>query len=145
MKQFIFFVILSIFVSSITVTPFQVRKRVYLAAIRHELIGIEYHDCIGSILSSNIILTSARCVEYLPTPDIRVIYGYKQHKRTAEVKLVIKHPYFKIRTYENNIALLVTKKKIKFIPDIVEPIQIEINEHIGFYMACGWGLVNVNF
>ena len=102
--------------------------------------------CSGSILASNIILTSAHCVEgYFTTYSILsgspcVNYGIRHN-----VIRKILHPGFRSRSYENDLALLII-----FPPIDLESFynrKIEINE--GPVLAntsatvSGWGCIDV--
>ena len=103
--------------------------------------------CSGSILASNIILTSAHCVEgYFATYSILSGSACVDHGIHHNVITKIMHPGFRPRTYTDDLALLII-----FPPIDLESFhnrKIEINERPvltnTFATVSGWGCIDMS-
>lgn len=94
----------------------------YQTSIRHNKYNI--HLCNGVILSENWILTAASCVNDVSETTLEVQYGEPSSNsiiRNSINHKVIHHDY-EPGSFKNNIAFLLTTKKISFFPGFVEPI-----------------------
>lgn len=97
----------------------------YIASVRPNFYN--FHMCNGVILSDHSVLTSARCVDGFDVNAIDVQYGESVPGNTKRNALrdIIVHPHFERETYKNNIAVLITKEKIDFIPNIIGSINMQ--------------------
>lgn len=85
------------------------------------------HYCSGAILNNWWIVTANRCVNTYSIHELKVVYGALRLSDpgiTNEIERRVSHPDYNPRFIENNIALVMTKEKIDFIPETVGPINL---------------------
>lgn len=88
-----------------------------------------YTYCSGVILTEDWILTSARCVADFRIEDLEVAYGIRNPQRPEShngIIIKIIHPDFNRNMFVNDIAMLLTKKKIEFVPNVIDWIRLPI-------------------
>ncbi|GJQ74527.1 hypothetical protein Trydic_g21392 [Trypoxylus dichotomus] len=77
----------------------------------------KYHGCGGVILSPEMILTAAECVNGIDTKDVSIRAGsakWNSGGQVIMVEKVINHPKYAQESYENDISILKLKDKLKF-------------------------------
>lgn len=79
------------------------------------------HKCPGTILSSQMIIASAKCLDGFDTKDIDIMIGKhnlasktEKCNQIARVSKLELHPEFNPETLENNLALVKLNRKVKF-------------------------------
>nr|XP_054934407.1 trypsin-4-like isoform X1 [Dermacentor andersoni] len=104
--------------------------------------------CAGSIISHNVILTAAHCVDTKPPPQEVVIYYNTTKPSRGPVAHVVRfmmHPdYDKYNAAKNDIALLKVRGKIRF-DRFVRPICLprrRFRTDGKQLMSGGWGVIN---
>ena len=101
------------------------------------MIYTERDICNGAIYSSQFVITSAHCIESFKDfnalsdeQKVLVIYGFQdqanyierfQQKDFNQVKKIWLHPQYSRSLFENNIAIIMVKKKISF-GTVIQPI-----------------------
>lgn len=106
------------------------------------------HHCSGAILNSWWIITANRCVSNYSIDELKVVYGsarLNDTRITNEIAVKVSHPDYDPQFINNNIALVMTKTEIYFIPGIVSPIHLlhrpwQIDEIV---FISGWGVDKV--
>ncbi|XP_070596615.1 transmembrane protease serine 12-like [Erythrolamprus reginae] len=123
--------------------PWQINLQVYEA-------GKGYLPmCGGSLINTSIVLTAAHCFKISEDPALwTVVIGLHQigkdysHTIRRRIKAIHIHPNFVKETYDNDIAVIILVRSIKF-NDYVHPIclpttNLSINEEAPCYIT-GWG------
>ncbi|XP_013914991.1 PREDICTED: transmembrane protease serine 12-like [Thamnophis sirtalis] len=126
--------------------PWQVSLQVYS-------LGVGYHHiCGGVVITNNSLLTAAHCIKRWKNPAIwRVVIGLHNlnevncHTIKRRIKAINIHPNYMSDTYDNDIALIILVRSIKF-NDYVRPIclpatNLSINQQYPCYIS-GWELKN---
>lgn len=108
------------------------------------------HICSGVIVAPDWILTTARCVNSFDGDDLRAIYGTRRLSGTydaKEIDMVLVHPQHNTTTYENDIAMLLTKSKIEYVTNVVGEVQLATEPVVDgqAVTASTWGLKKVIF
>ncbi|KAM6474417.1 transmembrane protease serine 12-like isoform 1-T1 [Liasis olivaceus] len=123
--------------------PWQISLQVYT-------IGLGYvHVCGGSLINKNTVLTAAHCVKPSEDPAIwRVVIGLhhlnedNSHTIKRRIKAIKIHPDYISETYENDIAVLILIRSIRF-SDYARPICLPASTLLtnGQYPCyiTGWG------
>lgn len=126
MQPILFAIYLIVLASAAIPTNSEESQSPYQVSIRYKT---QLHDhCNGVILTENWILTAGSCVAY----DIKYldIYSGIGNPKTISDKYSVQskilHPQYKRDQLVNNIALLMTRRKIIFVENIVEPIDLPI-------------------
>ncbi|OCT61947.1 hypothetical protein XELAEV_18047980mg, partial [Xenopus laevis] len=109
--------------------------------------------CGGTLISSNFVVTAARCVVGLNAASVIVILGaYKitgNHKEEVPVpvKQIIVHPHYIASDYPNDIALLELSQKVPFT-DFILPacFPTPSTEFLPGHscIVTGWGALDFN-
>lgn len=104
----------------------------YQVSLRHSVRSA--HVCSGVILSPDWILTTARCVYSFHGSGITAAYGsqsqsyineiFGQTYTSNDIDMVVIHPKFNKKTFQNDVAMLLTKSKIQFQPNVVSSILL---------------------
>ncbi|XP_034268335.1 transmembrane protease serine 12-like isoform X1 [Pantherophis guttatus] len=123
--------------------PWQVSLQVYA-------IGLGYvHICGGSLINKIIVLTAAHCIKTSENPAIwRAVIGLhnlnedNSHTIKRRIKAINIHPNYVADTYDNDIALIILVRSIRF-NDYVHPICLPAtnllkNQQYPCYIS-GWG------
>lgn len=107
--------------------------------------------CSGSILSSDMVLTSASCVQDLDLSHIKVRCGSKIFKTGGQVRSVIEillHPLYQKDEHMNNIALLKLKRAFNLTSTSINGIKLpkenQKYEFPSFLFIYGWGISSLN-
>nr|DBA19004.1 TPA: hypothetical protein GDO54_014889 [Pyxicephalus adspersus] len=110
----------------------------------------EYHSCSGVLISETWILTAAHCVpSYTPLSEYTVILGRKQQNMPSprevlrQIKRVVPHPDYKVKTGENDVALVELNFGVTF-RDYILPICLTPDQALPPNNTCwviGWGRV----
>lgn len=78
--------------------------------------------CGGSLIAKNKILTAAHCVRNKKAEDIRVLVGRSKLSgtggQTRDVAGISIHPYFRLSTFENDVAILTLSSDITNITPV---------------------------
>lgn len=127
-----------------SVDAVQVPSYVFL---RHQL--FELHFCSGVIISPFWILTSARCVHTFNATDLKAVYGsnlLSDANETNDIDMIVVHPKFNTKNFENDIALLLIEFRIEFQRNIVNsiPLATESTFDGQEVTAASWTLENVS-
>lgn len=140
---FVTILLIASVVSSCVCTPLAKSNRDLAYHVTIYAVEIHVHHCNGVILSSFWILTAARCVYDFNAQSLTVQYG--EHGLTIPQRNTIRekviHPDYGYADYfTNNLAMLLTKKRIEFIPKVIAPIvlqsyPVEVDEMV---MITGW-------
>lgn len=120
----------------------------YQVSLRFKNTGT--HFCSGAILNNWWILTANRCVNIHPIETIKAVYGTHRLSVPAiqnKIAFKLMHPQYNPQIIENNIALLMTKNRIEYVPGFVSAIQLPhrplyVNE---VAVISGWGVDEVCF
>jgi len=113
--------------------------------------------CGGTILTDRTILTAAHCLKY-PSIRYQVLVGIlksalrdiEPHQQTLIMEKYVKHPDFDIKTYKNDIALVLVKSSYNqgiWWNDWVLPACLPMYSYDSFHeektkgTVSGWGLV----
>jgi trypsin len=112
-------------------------------------VSIQYksrHDCGGSIISPNFIITAAHCVFLKPTKDLSVRVGTDTVEKGGEVytvKRIRNHPRFNPFTFNFDFALLELSMDITMQPGISEMIKLSSKDDEAGdgtdALVSGWG------
>ncbi|XP_066961492.1 trypsin-1-like [Macrobrachium rosenbergii] len=118
----------------------------YQVSVQHKGIFGQIHVCGGSILSEMYILTSANCIESLPTKSIRVIAGMTslakdldtKQEKTASIKVI--HENYSSVTRDNDIGLVKLEEGL-ILNDLVQSIEIPTEGVLdgSICIMTGWG------
>ncbi|KAF5287792.1 hypothetical protein FQA39_LY15728 [Lamprigera yunnana] len=112
--------------------PYQVSIRYY-----------DSHNCGGSVINKNTILTAAHCLDGYSPSSLTVIVGTKHISEGGESHNVLTatiYPDYDSSTNENDIGIIKLASDITF-NDKVQPVALE-TEDIGDRSPCilsGWG------
>ncbi|XP_018428466.1 PREDICTED: serine protease 53 [Nanorana parkeri] len=108
----------------------------------------ESHVCSGVLITETWILTAAHCVpSRAPLSDYTVILGRSLQNQPSprevlrQIKKVVPHPDYKLKTGENDIALVEMNYGVTF-SDHILPICLASNQSISTTNDCwviGWG------
>ncbi|XP_062977530.1 transmembrane protease serine 9-like [Elgaria multicarinata webbii] len=124
--------------------PWQVSLQIY----RVELGGFR-HECGGSLIADNSVLTAAHCIKKWVNPEYwRVLIGLHQldkqniHTINRRVRNIVIHSDFKWGSYENDIALFILLKFVKY-NEYIQPICLPAISYLltddnSCYIS-GWG------
>ncbi|XP_070596622.1 transmembrane protease serine 12-like [Erythrolamprus reginae] len=126
--------------------PWQINLQVYEA-------GTGYLPmCGGSLINTIIVLTAAHCFKISEDPALWMVvialHNLDQdtsHTIRSEIKAIHIHPNFVKETYDNDIAVIILVRSIKF-NDYVHPIclpttNLSINEQSPCYIT-GWDYIS---
>lgn len=107
------------------------------------------HRCGGALINERWVATAGHCVDDLVISQIRVRMGEWDFSSTTEphehverkvIKKVV-HPKYNFFTYENDLALVKTEKRVRFADNII-PICLPGNDDLligEFGTVAGWG------
>lgn len=107
--------------------------------------------CTGTIISENIILTAAHCIEGVHAKNMEVVFDQNIYasveKREKVSDLIVHNSYVHSSIIENDLALLKLKRSIRSgyeVMDLSHSIDLELSKHILVEVA-GFGVSRVNF
>merc|ERR550539_275828 len=107
------------------------------------------HRCGGALLNEYWVASAGHCVDDLMISQIRVRMGEWDFSSTTEpnehiehkvVKKIV-HPKYNFFTYENDLALVKTERRVRFADNII-PICLPGNDDLligEFGTVAGWG------
>ena len=106
------------------------------------------HNCGGSLISRDFVLTAAHCTSGRTAAELRVMLGRNTLSAAGgqeiQVAEIIQHPDYDPTTYDNDIALLRLESPAT-LNDRVQTIDIATTGHAGKFAAgvlatvTGWG------
>lgn len=104
----------------------------YQISLRHKshdpyAIKLMFSFCSGAILTNEWVLTTARCVSNFDIRELEITYGTGDSKKSNGIEMKIVHPKFDRDNFVNDIAMLLTKEKIIFVPNVIAPIDLPSN------------------
>lgn len=148
-KGFIFLAIVGLTIATPITESDAAPSYQYLYQVSLYSVENNEHFCSGSILSDQLILTTADCVKARATADFAVKYGTPRlsaEGKTITVEKVVLHPEYKADTLENNIALVFTSAKMDLKKGVAETVGLpgskaNMGDH-GF--VSGWGGTKVS-
>ncbi|XP_070596620.1 transmembrane protease serine 12-like [Erythrolamprus reginae] len=124
--------------------PWQINLQVYEAGTGYVPV------CSGSLINTSIVLTAAHCFNISEDPALWMVvialHNLDQdtsHTIRSQIKAIHIHPNFVKETYDNDIAMIILVRSIKF-NDYVQPIclpttNLLINEQSLCYIT-GWDI-----
>lgn len=105
------------------------------------------YSCSSALITSQWLLTAGHCVHYPDRYTVRAGSGSSEEGgATREVDRVILHPGFKLRTLDNDIALLKTSEPFR-LEDNVQLVKLPLpglNILPRTLLVAGWGTVDAN-
>lgn len=108
------------------------------------------HNCGGSIIQQNKVLTAAHCIENRPLAKVDVRVGSSNQKNGGEIIKVtkmIEHEEWNPNTINNDIGLLILFTSLQYGPSI-QPIPLaafgELVSANDIALISGWGLLSEN-
>ncbi|XP_060619998.2 transmembrane protease serine 12-like [Anolis sagrei] len=124
--------------------PWQVSLQLYRVAL-----GGYRHECGGSLIDNNFVLTAAHCVKKWVNPEywravigLHHLYKWKSHTIAERVRDIIIHPDFKEGSYENDIALFKLLKSVTY-NEYIQPVCLPDIFHLvpdkNLCYISGWG------
>lgn len=104
------------------------------------------HECGGSIIDKDHILTAAHCVDGLSADRLRIRAGSNQHNsggKLVKVAKVTQHPEYDAKTIKNDIAVLKLASNLDFgstISAVELPSSADDTPRMGTRCSVtGWG------
>uniref|UniRef100_A0A6J0SZ84 Transmembrane protease serine 12-like n=1 Tax=Pogona vitticeps TaxID=103695 RepID=A0A6J0SZ84_9SAUR len=124
--------------------PWQVSLQIYRVGS-----GRYLHECGGSLINNNSVLTAAHCIKKWINPEywravlgLHHLYKWNSHTMYRRVKKIVIHPDFKWGSYENDIAFFQLLRFVKY-NEYIQPICLPDIAHLVTDMdlcyISGWG------
>ncbi|TDG43825.1 hypothetical protein AWZ03_009736 [Drosophila navojoa] len=125
--------------------PINITDAPYQISLQFKLEGLFKHNCGGSLISKEWILTAAHCTFGKQANQLRVRLGTSEKSRNGQVlriKKIVNHEKYKDKIYDYDFSLLQLEEPIEF-DETKQPVQLpkqgqEFKDGEMCYVS-GWG------